>query len=79
MHRHSATAFHVKNLVAAVKGKRVVDIVEADIGFGERAPALVFEDGVAVVILRDDEGNGPGAVEVIRFPPAAKPVTRRRA
>lgn len=42
---------------AALKGRKIADVQFVD-GF----PVLVLDTGVCVVIQRDAEGNGPGAI-----------------
>jgi hypothetical protein len=34
-----------------------------DVGENDLWPALILPSGIALLIIRDDEGNGPGSIE----------------
>lgn len=51
-----------------LKGAQVIGVDVADVGLGEPAPLLIMHmpDGskVAVIVLSDPEGNGPGHLDL---------------
>jgi len=51
---------------AVIVGAKVVKVVVADIGDGECAPMLLFDNGVSAFVARDSEFNGPGALHLTK-------------
>ena len=45
--------------------KQIVDRVITDFFIdGDGTPVITLDDGTAIAIMRDEEGNGPGAIWV---------------
>lgn len=67
--RFEATAARLtKQANDALKGRRIQTVFylsPADTGLDQGGPAIVLDNGTVLVIQSDDEGNAPGAIQVI--------------
>ncbi len=53
------------NQLQQIVGKRVVSAsMESVEGFDELTPVIQFEGGLNLLILQDEEGNGPGRFKI---------------
>ena len=54
------------NALASIVGKKVVAAsMQYDDYFDDDAPVLEFDDGTKLIMLSDEEGNGPGSFEFL--------------
>lgn len=46
-------------------GRKVTAVIYAEVGDGEKWPALRFDDGSILLVSCDPEGNGPGFMTLV--------------
>lgn len=52
---------YVEQQRAQIVNRKIVDFYVGD----DRIPVIMLDDGTALAIMRDDEGNGPGALWIM--------------
>lgn len=52
---------HIEQQCNQIMGRKIVDFYVGD----DRIPVIMLDDGTALAIMRDEEGNGPGSLWIM--------------